>query len=336
MSRLWLVALFLFQGLHLVHGDALPLVWPTPNRAFIEGKGGDFYLQPTASGRLESALFGCVRNGGKRFHEGIDLKPLQRTSTGEAADPIFAISPGRVVYINSSAGRSSYGRYIVLEHQHRNVRFYSLYSHLARIEEGLVVGREVLAGTRIGTMGRSAGGYSIPKHRAHLHLEIGLQLSSDFERWFERSSPGSINHHGRWNGLNLVGFDPLDFYGKVMEGMAVGVADYLTLVPVAVEVRYFSSRFPDLLERSPGLITGGAGSGKRVAWDIGFTWFGLPVRWTPRFQGEGLEEAPTGTLKILRVNPGEVEKATCRSILIRDGQSFRIGEDLRRYIAILF
>ena len=113
----------------------LPLVWPTPNRAFLEGKPFEDYIQPTSSGRIESGLFGCTRNGGSRFHEGVDLKTVGRDSRGRATDPVFAAMPGAVVHINRVAGNSSYGIYVVLRHNHDGVRFYTLYSHLASVAD---------------------------------------------------------------------------------------------------------------------------------------------------------------------------------------------------------
>ena len=64
------------------------LIWPTPNPAFQNGKPIEAYVQATVSGRVESGLFGCVRNGGSRFHEGLDLYPIKRDGRGEAVDPV--------------------------------------------------------------------------------------------------------------------------------------------------------------------------------------------------------------------------------------------------------
>ena len=57
------------------------LIWPTPNPAFQNGKPIEAYVQATVSGRVESGLFGCVRNGGSRFHEGLDLYPFHPTDS---------------------------------------------------------------------------------------------------------------------------------------------------------------------------------------------------------------------------------------------------------------
>ena len=59
-----------------------------PNPAFQQGKPLEAFIQPTSSGKLVSGLFGCVRNNGHKFHEGIDLYPIARDSSGEAIDKI--------------------------------------------------------------------------------------------------------------------------------------------------------------------------------------------------------------------------------------------------------
>ena len=230
----------------------LPLVWPTPNRAFLEGKPFEDYIQPTSSGRIESGLFGCTRNGGSRFHEGVDLKTVGRDSRGRATDPVFAAMPGAVVHINRVAGNSSYGIYVVLRHNHDGVRFYTLYSHLASVATGLDIGTQVTQGTVLGIMGTTAAGYVIPRSRAHLHFEMGLRLSDNFDRWFGRKRFGSPNKHGPWNGMNLAGWDPLRFYRLSMEGRIDGARDFLLREPVAVRVRVAYPGMPGLLKRSPG------------------------------------------------------------------------------------
>ena len=145
--------------------------WPTINTAFSEGSPLSAFIQPTASGLIESGLFGCVRNGGSRFHEGFDLYPVQRDARGEALDSILCILPGTVVHVSSIAGHSSYGRYVVIAHREESLEFYSLYAHLASIKSGIKPGVNLESGAILGVMGRSAAGYHIPKSRAHLHFE---------------------------------------------------------------------------------------------------------------------------------------------------------------------
>ena len=177
------------------------LIWPTPNPAFQNGKPVEAYVQPTESGRVESGLFGCVRNGGSRFHEGIDLYPIKRDGSGEAVDPVYAVLPGRVVHANRNSGYSTYGRYVVIEHDQETPAYHTLYAHLASVGDAIIPGARVESGYVLGIMGRSAN-YTIPRSRAHVHFEIGFRLTDDFEKWYTDQKFDSQNRHGIWNGMN--------------------------------------------------------------------------------------------------------------------------------------
>ena len=107
-------------------------------------------------------------------------------SPSPSFDSVF-LSPQinrKVAYVNRRPGKSSYGRYIVLVHSGKTPALYSLYAHMRIIEPHLEPGGVVAAGETLGIMGRSAI-YAIPKERAHLHFEIGLQLSESFRRWYD-------------------------------------------------------------------------------------------------------------------------------------------------------
>src|SRR5687768_1006479 len=93
----------------------LKLVWPTPSTDWAEGKSPSHWLQHAGSGEPESGGYGGVRSAGGQFHEGIDIKPVSRDRRGEPQDSVFAAMSGVVRYVNTTAGDSSYGRYIVLE-----------------------------------------------------------------------------------------------------------------------------------------------------------------------------------------------------------------------------
>lgn len=290
------------------------LVWPTPNPAFQQGRGAEDFIQPTASGKLESGLFGCVRNGGSRFHEGIDLFPLRRDRSGEAADSIYSVLPGRVVHVSSVSGHSSYGRYIVVEHDRALPVFVSLYSHLSSIADGIKPGARVDSGTVLGVMGRSARGYTIPKSRAHLHFEISFSLTDRFQEWYELQSFDDPNRHGKWNGMNLVGIDPLAFYQAMLAGRVDTMREHLRTLPVAARIRVFSRTIPDFVNRHPSLLTRTPLSGELIAWDVAFTPFGLPLQWTPRFASEKLTGRP-GDVQILAYQSRLLQGQTCQRVL---------------------
>ena len=86
-SRLTLLLL----GLATAPLLATEIVWPTTLDLTAVRSAQD-YLQPTVSGRLESATFGMVREEGQRFHEGVDIHAAQPD-----ADASFALPDGRVL-----------------------------------------------------------------------------------------------------------------------------------------------------------------------------------------------------------------------------------------------
>lgn len=311
------------------------LIWPTPNPAFQNGAPIESFIQPTVSGDPESGLFGCVRNNGSRFHEGLDLFPLKRYKSGEPSDAVYAIMPGRVVHVNSTAGYSSYGRYVVIEHDGEVPAFHTLYAHLASVDSDIRVGSRVESGTALGIMGRSAAGYSIPRERAHLHFEIGFRLSDHFQSWYDRQKFGSANRHGNWNGMNLVSLNPLEYYRSVRLGQVSNVYEYLQRLPAVARIRIQTSQIPDFVKIYPALVTRPYDPADLVAWDVAFTEFGVPKEWTPRFVSEGLD-GRSGDVRILTYDPDRLNEQSCRRVLDLAGGQPKINRDTLTTIKKLF
>src|SRR5678815_5772523 len=121
---------------------ALDLTFPTKNRALLKSDGEGFYMfidrdfQGEKSTPWEGGQYGFVRDprvtsGGlvyRRFHEGADIKPLERSSDGEPLDIVTAAGAGRVVHASNVPGYSNYGRFVVIEHQWDGCPYYSLYA----------------------------------------------------------------------------------------------------------------------------------------------------------------------------------------------------------------
>lgn len=311
------------------------LLWPTPSKAFQLGEPVERFVQPTVSGKVESGLFGCVRNSGAKFHEGLDLFPIERDRRGEALDPVFSILPGKVVYVSKASGHSSYGRYIVVVHDQQSVPFHSLYAHMASIDPRIQKDVRVEAGAVLGVMGRSAGGYSIPRSRAHLHLELGVRLTDGFQAWFDRQKFGSKNRHGVWNGMNLVSVDPLDFYEAARDGEVSSMREYLRKLPAVARIRIHTTKVPSFVKNYPGLLTRNYTGKDVVAWDVAFTQFGLPKEWTPRFKSENLG-GETGDVRLLTYSPSLLEKQSCRRVISIGGRVPSISKGTIRTIKLLF
>jgi hypothetical protein len=331
-SRYWLALLVQVVASPLVL--ATDFVWPTPNTAFERGQGVEAFVQPTASGRPESALFGCVRNNGKRFHEGLDLAPVQARKSGRATDAILASHAGKVVHINRIAGNSSYGIYVVLEHPSLDVPIYSLYSHLRWIEPALRVGSKLKAGDRIGIMGNTAGGYHIPLSRSHLHFEVGLRLGGGFDAWYERQEFGSPNHHGSYNGMNLVGWDPLDYARYLRRNPKEGPLAYISTLPPMVCLQVAVVRRPDFLNTYPALELAGVPPALRSGWEVYLTEWGLPVAMRAVSEGQ-LQGLGSGQVRIKAVRSG-LSDTPCRHPVRQRGEQIELTASGRQVIELLF
>jgi len=312
--------------------------WPTPNQGFIQGANLSTWIQDTGTGDPHSGLFGCVRDDGHKFHEGIDIKCVQRDRTGEPIDPVYAAMAGKVAYISNLPGNSSYGRYIVLEHPGADTPVYTLYAHLSAIQPGLAVGQLVTAGQTIGKMGHSAVP-AIPKERAHMHFEVGVRLTDNFQPWYDAKKFGSPNVHGLYNGLNLTAFDELAFFEAVKAGKFHGFASYIRGLPTAFTLRVTTHEVPDFVSRYPGLLTKPVPKGGVEGWDVDFTWYGLPKQWTPLGAGvPGLGKP--GAIALVSYDPKAAAECNCRETLLYDAAkptaAPKIGPELRDDLKLLF
>lgn len=323
--------IYLFCATAALHATSLPLVWPTPSTKFLERKHPSEFLMPTEVGDWTSGMYGDVRNNGARFHEGIDIATEELDSRGEARDAIFAILPGTVVHTSSTASDSSYGQYVVIKHHAIDVPVYSLYAHLSRIDNAIKPGVKVNAGTRIGIMGRSAGGYRIPKNRSHLHLEIGLRLSDNFGDWYARQDYSEPNKHGVWNGMNLMGFDPLEFYQTVIDGRYTDMQSYLQQQRIAFRAIVKTPVIPDFITRYPALVEGGEIPKRVKGWLIGCNVYGLPITWRPL---EALDQSVP--LKFINVEKEDFQTRASRRILKFQGDTVIPGHHFKRYLELLF
>lgn len=315
--------------------ERFELVWPTPSTAWAEGKPPSQWLQHAGSGDPDSGGFGGVRSAGTKFHEGIDIKPVARDRRGEPLDSVFAAMAGVVRYISTSAGESSYGRYVVLEHPDMTPAVYTLYAHLAKIAPGLRVGSNVAAGAVLGTMGHSAGGYSIPKDRSHLHFEIGVAVTRNFQAWYDRRKFGNRNEHGMWNGMNLLGIDPLAFYNDWRARRITTVQDFFDRMETVVRLRIATYRKPDFVTRYPSLLTKPMPIGPVAGWEIRFNWTGLPFAWTPLAPSEvaGLRlDQP----QIVEVNADIERRQRSKSLAVSRRGGWAVGRDLETVLQQLF
>jgi murein DD-endopeptidase MepM/ murein hydrolase activator NlpD len=137
-----------------------------------------------------------------------------------------------VVHISPIAGRSNYGKYVVIEHDWENSPVLSLYAHLSEIK--VQPGDLVKAGSVIGQMGYTGAG--ITRVRAHCHLELGMQMSAHYEEWHKKFG-GGVNYHGNYNGMNITGAEVARFFVEQKANPELQFSRFVGSTPVYFKVR---------------------------------------------------------------------------------------------------
>jgi murein DD-endopeptidase MepM/ murein hydrolase activator NlpD len=269
----------------IVQSQQPMLILPTENQGLLHNDPASFYqyVQRDFEGQVsqpwEGGQYGFVRNPARfgsaviytRFHEGIDIRPLNRDAAGEPTDVVHAIAAGKVVYTNPVAGYSNYGRYVVVEHSFDNCPYYSLYAHLNVITAK--PGDQVAQNAPLAIMGHTGEG--IDRERAHVHLELNLMLNGHFSEWQGKYFPKDVDRHGIYNGMNLAGLDIGRFYLELQKNPALTVAQFVQSGEPWYRIIVPRSPKMDLQERYPWLIQG---SPVGQSWELTFDRTGLPLR----------------------------------------------------------
>jgi murein DD-endopeptidase MepM/ murein hydrolase activator NlpD len=243
--------------------EPLYLLFPTDNQFLIQGQNNDFFqfvdrtFEQQKTTPWEGGQFGFVRNplriNGQiihtKFHEGIDIKPLYRDPAGKPQDQVKAILKGTIVHIAKIARQSNYGQYIVIKHDFPYGSFYSLYAHLS--SSLVAIDQHVDAGTPIGILGYTGDG--IDRRRAHLHLELNLLLSDQFESWHQQHY-NTPNHHGIYNGMNLLGLDIQKLYLDHQTNPQLSLIAHIKNTPAYFECSISSTQASKLNSRYPWLL----------------------------------------------------------------------------------
>jgi hypothetical protein len=318
-----------------IESRALDLCLPTANDALLKaGRDADFF-QPTIEGTVESGMFGCVRNEGRRFHEGIDIKCLQRDRHGEPTDPVHAVADGEVAFINTKPSLSNYGRYVVLEHRWDAVQAFTLYAHLREVADGLAIGQPVKKEQVIATLGHSTNTREgIARERAHLHFEIDLMLNSNFPVWYAKRDP-KAPPFGNFNGQNLVGLDPAAFLRAYAADRKLNFAGYIAKQPIGFTMLVGARPFP-WLSRHPEQVPLRTGA---VAYEISATAWGLPVYVTPRIADEFTDAQrrvlQRGKPELNLVNEPELARSNCRGLVRRGRHGWALSARGREWADLL-
>lgn len=317
----------------MLGAQGIDLRLPTDNEHLFHNRPEQFYMyvdrifEGETSKPWQGGCYGYVRNplrvNGRviqtKLHEGIDIKPLRRDAQLEPLDEIRSIAKGKVAYISTTAGHSNYGRYVVLEHHWENSSIYSLYAHLAEIH--CEVGEEVEAGTPIATLGYTGSG--INRERAHLHLEVGMMISTRYDDW----AKGTINHHGNFNGINLTGIDVADFFLKHRANPELKFSDFVASTPVYFKVLTPSRGIPEFVKRHPWICKEKPEHAN--SWEISFSAAGTPLAFTPSAR-------KVDTAIVSAVRPSDIPHAYLTRHLIKgEGQHATLGTNGQKLVSLL-
>lgn len=274
--------------------EALDIALPTANTALYSGDGEKFYqvvdrdFEGVKSTPWEGGQYGFVRDPVRtsegiiytRFHEGMDIKPLQRDEkTGMPLDPVKACADGTVAYANGTAGFSNYGRYVVIEHTWGGCHYYSLYAHLNIVM--VKAGQSVTKGQQIGVLGFTGEGLDMK--RAHVHFEINLMINSSFDAWHSTWFANEVNHHGNFNGINLAGFNVAKFLLALKKDPSLTVPKFLAGEETYYKVLIPDSPHFDLPKFYPWMLKGNMNE-HPPTWEVSFTQSGVPLQISPSAQ----------------------------------------------------
>ncbi|KAB2641632.1 MAG: M23 family metallopeptidase [Verrucomicrobia bacterium] len=315
----------------------LDLRLPTANHHLLTNEPEKFYMyvERTFEGEIskcwEAGGYGFVRspirvNGQvvyTHFHEGIDISPMERDRLGNPLDEVTSIADGTVVHTSPLAGRSNYGKYVVVEHRWDDSSVYSLYAHLAEIT--CKPGDVVTAGSALGRMGFTGAGLN--RTRAHLHLELTLLMNAHYEEWNKRNG-GGINYQGLFNGMNLEGAEVSRFFIEQQKNPELQFREFVLATPVQFKVLVPAAPTqPDFLLRYPWLLNGSAEGA--VSWEISFSGTGLPL-------GFAASQRQVAAPLVSQIRPAQVpQRYLTRGLVTGEGAQAALTSAGKKLLALL-
>ncbi|MFT6180669.1 MAG: hypothetical protein ACJAQT_004059 [Akkermansiaceae bacterium] len=326
-------AILLLLPFSLNAAEPLKLSLATDNRALFEGKPEDFYMfqYRYADGKTTEAWtggqYGFVRDLIKtdregviatKFHEGLDIKPTKRDRTGNPLDEIRAIANGQVVYLSKNAGGSTYGKYIVIKHDWGYGPFFSLYAHLARVDVELE--QRVLGGFPIAKMGYT--GVGLNRTRAHLHLELCMLSTENFEDWI-----GTANPRGNYDGRNLIGLDIASLFLAAQANLDLTIPSFLESASPYFKVAIPRDGELEITKRYPWLKKGDH-TKPSPSYELAFTDSGIPLSIVPSHR-----QVSKALLTYVRTTRSRHEHYT-RGRLTGSGRRASLTKSGKKFIAL--
>jgi hypothetical protein len=120
-------------------------------------------------------------------------------------------------------------------------------------------------------------GTGLNRERAHLHLELNLMLSHQFEAWYNTFFRNDPNHNGIYNGMNLIGLDIARLYLALHKNPSLTIPQFLSREEIFYKVTVPKSRHFELPKIYPWMFTAGSRS-EKSSWEVSFAQSGVPLR----------------------------------------------------------
>jgi murein DD-endopeptidase MepM/ murein hydrolase activator NlpD len=221
---------------------------------------GHFFLQrpiqPPANDLIDPTYrYGSTANGTREPHHGVEFSNPSGTPVHAAADGtvIFAGPDQPAIY---APWGNFYGNLVVIEHGND---LFTLYAHLSRIDVG--VNQKVLAGEKIGEVGRTGGAIG-----SHLHFEV---RRGDVKNYFSTQNPElwlipAKDANGGFFGTFMISV--VDAEGKLVEHAKFTLGYYSEPSQSPIKIYYAAPYSPDMLNGEESVALGGLVAGQyRIA-----------------------------------------------------------------------
>lgn len=194
-------------------------------------------IQPPANDLIDPGYgYGSTANGTRDPHHGVEF-------SNPSGTPVHAAAEGTVIFAGPDQQASYapwgnfYGNLVVIEHPGE---LFTLYAHLSKID--VEVNQEVIAGDKIGEVGRTGGAIG-----SHLHFEV---RHGNVENYFTTQNPElwlipAKDANGSFFGVLMISV--VDSEGNLVEDANFTIGQYSDPSQSPIKIYYAIPYAPDLL-----------------------------------------------------------------------------------------
>jgi hypothetical protein len=170
-------------------------------------------------------------------------------------------------------------------------------------------------------------GAGLNRTRAHVHLEIALLMSENYEGW-HRTHLGSKNYHGNFNGMNLAGVDVAALFLEHRAKPDLKFSEFILSRPVQFKVLVPAAEAdPQFLVRHSWMRRGVVPDA--VSWEIGFAATGHAISFTPSIR-------PISQAAVSHIRPSEIpQRWLTRGLLTGEGNNSSLSNGGKQMLALV-